>query len=62
VDDSSPIAAIETALKRVSTRPLTLADFGDQVRVEVISTVEHSFSLSEVAQRFKTSEAQSRVA
>jgi hypothetical protein len=39
-------------------RDLLLTDFGNEVRVEVIFTIDHSISLSAVAERLKRADAE----
>jgi hypothetical protein len=62
---ASPMAAAEVALKRMLDRDMFLTDFGDSVRVEVITTVQYSLQLSAIAERLKSAdvaEIQSQVA
>ena len=50
---ASPMAAAEVALKQMLDRDLFLTDFGNEVKVEVICTIEHSLSLGAIAKRMK---------
>jgi hypothetical protein len=50
---ASPMAAAEVALKQMLDRDLFLTDFGNEVKVEVICTIEHSLSLAVVAERLR---------
>lgn len=47
------MAAAEVALKQMLDRDLFLTDFGNEVKVEVICTIEHSLSLDVIAGRMK---------
>jgi hypothetical protein len=47
------MAAAEVALKQMLDRDLFLTDFGSEVKVEVICTIEHSLSLAAIAERLK---------
>jgi hypothetical protein len=49
----SPMAGAEVALKQMLDRDLFLTDFGKEVKVEVICTIEHSLSLAVIAERLK---------
>jgi hypothetical protein len=65
VQAPSPMAAAEAALLRLEERHLLATDFGESVKVEVITTVDHSLSLAAIVQRIKasrTAEIQSTVA
>jgi hypothetical protein len=55
---ASPMAAAGVALKQMLDRDLFLTDFGNEVKVEVICTVEHSLSLAAVAERLKREAAE----
>jgi hypothetical protein len=51
-------AAAEVALKQMLDRDLFLTDLGNEVKVEVICTIEHSLSLASVAERLKREQAE----
>ena len=55
---ASPMAAAEVALKQMLDRDLFLTDFGNEVKVEVICTVEHSLPLATIAERLKRAGAE----
>jgi len=55
---ASPMAAAEVALKQMLGRDLFMTDFGNEVKVEVICTIEHSLSLAAVAERLKREAAE----
>ena len=48
---NSPMSAAEAALRWMLERDLFVEDFGQTAKVEVITTVEHSFPLTAVTAR-----------
>jgi hypothetical protein len=48
---NSPMSAAEAALRWMLEQDLVVEDFGQTVKVEVITTVEHFFHLTVVASR-----------
>ena len=57
VQASSPMAAAVAGLRWMLHSDRYLTDFADGVRVEIITTTEHSFSLQFVAQRLDPASA-----
>jgi hypothetical protein len=53
---ASPMAAAEVALKQMLDWDLFLTDFGNEVKGEVICTIEHSLSLAAIAERLKSAD------